>query len=109
VIQQHKSPEKEMSESADSKRHPPLTDDTHPGGIRQAFARMRENGLNLYRFRLDMRRKFLSGVVMHWHCCPGRFIVPGGVQEPWRCGMVSGHGRDGLVAVLDDLRGLFQL
>jgi len=32
-------------------------------------------------------------------------IIPGGVQETWRCG-ISGHGGDGLMVRLDDLSGL---
>ena len=44
--------------------------------------------------------------------CGGGVIVPGGVQEMCRCeafgNMVSGHGDDGLMVGLDDLRGLLQ-
>jgi len=44
--------------------------------------------------------------------CGGGVFVAGGVQEMFRCvafgNMVSGHGDDGLMVGLDDLRGLLQ-
>jgi len=48
-------------------------------------------------------------MVMQGHSCPGRWgiTIPGGVQEPWRCG-TEGRGGDGQMVGLDDLRGLFQ-
>ena len=51
---------------------------------------------------------------MHWHSCTGSggVTVPGGVQELWRCGSegrVCGHGGDGLVVGLDNLRGISNL
>ena len=51
---------------------------------------------------------------MHWHSCTGSggVTVPGGVQELWRCGSegrVCGHGGDGLVVGIDNLRGISNL
>ena len=46
-------------------------------------------------FRLDIREHFFSErAVMQWHRCPGngKFYIPGGVQEAWRCG-TEGYGQ----------------
>lgn len=37
----------------------------------------------------------------------GGFTIPGGIQKQGRC-YTEGHGWDGLVVGLDDLRGPFQ-
>jgi len=41
----------------------------------------------------------------------GTVTVPGGAEEPWRCGTEgcgSEHDDDGLVTGIDDLRGPFK-
>ena len=44
-----------------------------------------------------------------WHTLSGKVTIPGGVEEPWRCG-IEGCGQWwGWAGVgLGDLRGLFQ-
>ena len=54
-----------------------------------------------------------SNSAWEWAACGGgRVTVPGGVEELCRCvslrDMVGGHGGNGLLVGLDDLRGLFQ-
>ena len=47
---------------------------------------------------LDIRKHLFSKkAVMQWHSCPGSggVTIPGGAQEPWRCG-TEVRGGDGL-------------
>jgi len=78
---------------------------------------MRGNGLKLGqgRFKLDIRKKLLSErVIMHWHRLPRQLVGSLSLEVFKNCGdvalkdLVSGHGGNGLVVGLDDLRGLFQ-
>jgi len=78
---------------------------------------MSGNGLKLGqgRFKLDIRKKLLSErVIMHWHRLPRQLVGSLSLEVFKNCGdvalkdLVSGHGGNGLVVGLDDLRGLFQ-
>ena len=78
---------------------------------------MSGNGLKLGqgRFKLDIRKKLLSErVIMHWHRLPRQLVGSLSLEVFKSCGdvalkdLVSGHGGNGLVVGLDDLRGLFQ-
>ena len=75
------------------------------------------DGLQLHcrGLRLDIREDFFSeGVVMQWHRLPRGVVKSPYLEVLGRCGgvalrdTVSGHGGDGLMVGLDDLRGLFQ-
>jgi len=78
---------------------------------------MSGNGLKLGqgRFKLDIRKKLLSErVIMHWHRLPRQLVGSLSLEVFKNCGdvalkdLISGHGGNGLVVGLDDLRGLFQ-
>ena len=65
--------------------------------------RMTEDGLRLCQgtFSLDIWEKcFPERLAMQWHSCPGSggVAVPGGVQEPWRCG-TEGRGQWAILVV----------
>ena len=78
---------------------------------------MTGNGLKLCqgRFRSDIKKTFLfERAVSHWHRMPREVmeslsleLFENGVDVALR-DAVSGHGGDGLVVRLGDLRGLFQ-
>ena len=64
---------------------------------------------------MDVRKKCLAvGMMRHWHRLPREVVESPFLEVFNNCGdvalrdVVSGHGGDGLMVVLDDLSGLFQ-
>jgi len=77
---------------------------------------MRGNGLKMHqgRFRLSIRNNWSGRVVLRWHRLP-REVVQSPSLEVFQNrvdvalrDVVSGHGGDGQMAGLGELRGLFQ-
>ena len=77
---------------------------------------MRENGLTLCqgRFRFYIRIFFSVRAVLQWHRLPRKVVQSPSLEVFQSCvdvalrDVVNGHGGDGLMVGLGDLRGLLQ-
>ena len=77
---------------------------------------MRGNGLKMHqgRFRLSIRNNWSGRAVLRWHRLPREVVQSPSLEVFQNCvdvalrDVVSGHGGDGLLVGLEDLRSLFQ-